>query len=260
MATPAHQTSVHGCHDEAQRRMGRDHVFQERCLRLPDLGVPRTNRYAQGGQVISDVFIQEHPRPNERRHEVAYDPNNPILFVLEVLSESTFRHDLEPKVEIYRAMKVREFWRYNPERWHRREDEPRLWGLRLSAAGTYQDIEPVRTADGLPVYRSEVLGEFRMLDEGGDIHTLQTWDGERSVWLDPARATVLETQAQTRMEDLLALLRQHVAQGALAPDVPHTLAAAWQKARWVPDATDVLKVLVGTSDGSTLLPPEDHRA
>lgn len=108
MATPSHQTSVHGCHAEAQRLLGRGHVFQERCLRLPDLGVPKTNRYAHSGQVIPDIFIQKHPRPDERRHEVAYDPDNPILFVLEVLS--SFRHDLEPKVEIYRAMGVREYF------------------------------------------------------------------------------------------------------------------------------------------------------
>ena len=263
MATPSHQTSVHGCRDEAQRLLGPGHVFQERCLRLPDLGVPQTNRYAQSGQVIPDIFIQEHPRPGERRHEVAYAPDNPILFVLEVLSESSFRHDLEPKVEIYRAMGVREFWRYDPERWHRQAGEPRLWGLRLSVNGQYEDIEPVRHEDGQPVYCSDTLGEFRMLDEGGDIHTLQTWDTTRGAWLDPIRATALEAQVQTRvetrLEDLLALLRQHVAQGSLTPDVPHTLAAAWQKAQWVPDFTEALRVTSGERDWSILLPPEDHR-
>ncbi len=255
MAGPSHQTSVNGCHDEAQRLLGLDRVFKERCLKLPDLGVPKTNRYAQSGQVIPNIFIQEHPRPNERRHEIPYDPDNPILFVLEVLSESTFHHDLEPKVEIYRAMDVREFWRYDPEHLHRREDEPRLWGLRLSAAGAYEDIEPLRMEDGLPVYPSDTLGEFRMLDEGGDIHTLQTWDATRGVWLDPIRATALEAQAQTRMEDLLVLLSQHVAQGTLAPNVPDTLVAAWQKAQWVPDFAEALRVTSGERDWSTLLPP-----
>ena len=255
MATPSHQTSVHGCQDEAQRLLGPGHVFQERCLRLPDLGVSETNRYAQSGQIIPDVFIQERPRPEERRHEVAYDPDNPILFVLEVLSESSFRHDLEPKVEIYQAMGVREFWRYDPERWHRKEGEPRLWGLRLSADREYEAIEPLRMEDGLPVYHSDTLGEFRMLDEGGDIHTLQTWGATRGVWLDPIRATALEAQAQTRMEDLLVLLSQHVAQGTLAPNVPDTLVAAWQKAQWVPDFAEALRVTSGEEDWSTLLPP-----
>ncbi len=269
MATPSHQTSVHGCHAEAQRRLGRGHVFQERCLKLPDLGVLKTNRYAQSGQVIPDIFIQERPRPDERRHEIAYDPDNPILFVLEVLSESTFRHDLEPKVEIYQAMGVREFWRYDPERVYRTGGESLLWGLRLSPAGAYEDIEPVRTADGLSVYRSDTLGEFRMLDEGGDIHTLQTWDATRSVWLDPMRAkdvaadeakqeAVQETAARTQMANLLSLLRQHVAQGTLAPDVPDTLAAAWQEAQWVPDFTEALRVASGERDWSTLLPPGDR--
>ena len=278
MAGPTHQTSVHGCHDEAQRLLGLNRVFRERCLKLPDLGVPETNRYAKSGQIIPDVFIQEQPRPGEDEHEVVYDPDNPILFVLEVLSRSTFHRDLEPKVEIYRAMGVREYWRYDPKRWHRKEGEPLLWGLRLSADGAYEAIEPVRHEDGQPVYRSDTLGEFRMLDEGGNVHTFQTWDSERSVWLDPMRArdlnadevrqvavqetaaqTRMETRLEIRMEDLLALLRQHVAQGALAPDVPHTLAAAWQKAQWVPDFAEALRVTNGERDWLTLLPPGDYR-
>ena len=268
MATPTHQTSVRGCHNEALRRLGRDHVFQERCLKLPALGVPKTNRYARSGQIVPDIFIQEKPRPGENEHEVAYDPDNPILFVLEVLSESTFRHDLEPKVEIYRVMGVREYFLYDPEQWHRKKGELRLWGLRLSVEREYEAIEPVRQADGQPVYRSDTLGEFRMLDEGGNVHTFQTWDGERGVWLDPIRArdldadeakqeAVQETAARTQTANLLTLLRQHAAQGSLAPDVPDTLAAAWRKARWVPDFAEALQVTSGERDWSSLLPPED---
>ncbi|MCE2467343.1 MAG: Uma2 family endonuclease [Caldilineaceae bacterium] len=254
MAGPSHQTSVNGCHDEAQRLLGLDRVFRERCLKLPDLGVSRINRYAQSGQIIPDIFIQEHPRPDE--DEVAYDPDNPILFVLEVLSRSTFHRDLEPKVEIYRAMGVREYWRYDPKRVYRTGDQPRLWGLRLSANGEYEDIEPLRMANGLPVHRSETLGEFRMLDEGRNVHTLQTWDEEQGIWMDPKQATVLETGAR----NILSLLRQQTTQGALAPDVPDILAAAWQQARWVPDFTEALRVTSGERDWSTLLPPEDRGA
>ena len=263
MAGPAHQTSINGCHDEAQRQLGPDRVFRERCLTLPDLGVPRTNRYARSGQIIPDVFIQAHPRPGEDEHEVAYDPDNPILFLLEVLSRSTFRRDLEPKVEMYRAMGVREYWRYDPMRVYRTGNEPLLWGQRLSADGEYEDMAPLRTVDGQPVYRSDTLGVFRMLDEGGNVHTLQTWDEERQAWLDPIRATTLETQVHTRMEtqtaNLLALLGQHAAQGALAPNVLDTLTAAWQKAQWVPDFAEALRVTSGERDWSTLLPPGDRR-
>jgi Uma2 family endonuclease len=254
MAGPSHQTSVNGCHDEAQRLLGLDRVFRERCLKLPDLGVSRTNRYAKSGQVIPDVFIQEKPRPDEDEHEIVYDPDNPILFVLEVLSRSTFHRDLEPKVEIYCAMGVQEYWRYDPKRVYRTGDEPRLWGLRLSADGEYEAIEPLRTVDELPVHRSETLGEFRILDEGGNVHTLQTWDAQQGIWIDPKQATVLETGAR----NILSLLRQQTAQGTLAPDVPDTLAAAWQKARWVPDFTEALRVTSGERDWSTLLPPGDR--
>ena len=272
MAAPYHRTSINGCFDEAQRLLGFNRVFSDRCLKLPDLGVPRTNRYARSGQVMPDVFIQKQPRPDDNRHEVAYDPDNPILFVLEVLSESTFHHDLGPKVEIYRAMGVREYFLYDPEHLHRREGKPRLWGLRLSTDGEYKDIELFRMADGLPVYRSEVLGTFRMLDEGGDIHTFQTWDATRGVWLDPTRArdldadeakqeavqeAVQDTTLTTSQTNFLSQLKLRATQGELASHVPDTLASAWQRAQWVPDAADVLNVLVGSSDWSTLMPPED---
>ena len=155
---------------------------------------------------------------------------------------------------------MREFWRYDPERLHRTGDAPRLWGLRLSADGEYEDIEPVRHEDGQPVHRSDTLGEFRMLDEGEGFHTFQTWDATSGVWLDPEQALKLEIAARVRMENLVLLLRHHAEQGKLPEDVPDTLAAAWQKAQWVPNFDDVLRVTNGECDWSTLLPPENNRA
>ncbi|MYD88982.1 MAG: Uma2 family endonuclease [Caldilineaceae bacterium SB0662_bin_9] len=255
----ARQTSILAAEKEARRLLGRDRVFRDRCLKLSDLGLPRTNRYARCGQIVPDLFIQERPRPDEDEHEVAYDPDNPILFVLQVLFQSTVQYDLGPKVELYWAMGVREFWRYDPDRLHRAEEEPRLWGLRLSAEREYEDIEPIRHEDGQPVYRSDTLGEFRMLDEGESYHTLQTWEVARGVWLDPERALKLEIAARTRMEYLLSQLKQQVGRGALETHVTDTLAAAWRKANWVPDATDAVDVLLGTKDWSSLLPPGDSR-
>ena len=234
MAGSAHGFSIDSSVNEARRLLGTYRVFKDRCLKLPDLDVSRTNRYARSGQVMPDVFIQEHPRPDEHRHEVPFDPDNPILFVLEVLSESTFHHDLGPKVEIYRAMGVREYFLYDPERLHRTGDEPRLWGLQLSADGEYEDIEPTRHEDGLPVYCSDTLGEFRMLDEGGDIHTLQTRDATRGIWLDPMRAgdvatdeakqeAVQDTALTTSQTNFLSQLKLRAAQGELASHVPDTL-------------------------------------
>ena len=52
-------------------------------------------------------------------------------------------------------------------------------------------------------------------------------------------------------------LKLQVAQERLEPHVPETLAAAWERTRWVPDPADVLNVLVGTSDWSVLMPPRD---
>ena len=60
-AGSAHGFSIDGSVDEARHLLGTYRVFKDRCLKLPDLGVPRTNRYARSGQVMPDVFIQEHP-------------------------------------------------------------------------------------------------------------------------------------------------------------------------------------------------------
>ena len=274
----ARQSSILEAEKEARRLLGLDRVFRDRCLKLPDLGVPRTNRYARCGQIVPDLFIQERPRPDANRHYVAYDPDNPIVFVLQVLFQSTVQYDLGPKVELYRALGVREFWRYDPDRLHRARDEPLLWGLRLSTDGEYEDVAPLRHEDGQPVYRSDTLGAFRMLDEGDYFHTLQTWDATRGVWLDPERAwklevedvkrlsvqdVIQETRARIRMkvrtENHLAQLRRYVERGALEPDVLNTLAAAWQHADWVPDAVDVADVLLGIEDWTSLLPPDDRR-
>ena len=75
-----------------------------------------------------------------------------------------------------------------PMRVYRTGNELLLWGQRLSAGGAYEDIAPLYMVGGQPIYHSDKLGAFCMLDEGGNIHTLQTWDEERGVWLDPVRA------------------------------------------------------------------------
>ena len=115
MAPPFHQTSVRGCHNEALCRLGQDHVFQEQCLKLPDLGMPRPTAMPAVARSSRTSSFRRGSVPDESKHEVAYDPDNPILFVLEVLSKSSFRYDLEPKVEIYRVMGIREYFLYDPE-------------------------------------------------------------------------------------------------------------------------------------------------
>ena len=79
-----------------------------------------------------------------------------------------------------------------PMRVYRTGNELLLWGQRLSAGGAYEDIAPLYMVGGQPIYHSDKLGAFCMLDEGGNIHTLQTWDEERGVWLDPVRARDLD--------------------------------------------------------------------
>ena len=128
LAGSDHGFSINSSVEEERRLLGTYRVFKDRCLKLPDRGVPRTNRYVRSGQVMPDVFIQEHSRPDERRHEVAYNPDNPILFVLEVLSESTLHHDLGPRSKSTEPWGVPEYFLYDPERLHRTGGEPRLWG------------------------------------------------------------------------------------------------------------------------------------
>ena len=184
--------------DAVRQALEPDHEFRDKGHLVPDVAV------------LPEVFMPGEPLPRACR--LGVDP--PPLLVLEVLSESTWRADLGPKLDAYAAMGIVEYWLYDPEG-HAPPvyaDGVSFWGWRLDGTGNYVRI-PQQPHDGeWPVYHSEVLAaDIRMLpaaardldvgmpDESGELHRLQWWDPDQDLWRDPevdAERKTREVQAE----------------------------------------------------------------
>ena len=188
--------------DAVRQALGPDHEFHDRGHLIPDVAV------------LPEVLAPGEPLPRACR--LGVDP--PPLLVLEVLSESTWRADLGPKLDAYAAMGIAEYWLYDPEG-HAPPtyaDGISFWGWRLDDTGSYVRIPRQPHAGDWPVYRSEVLeADIRMLpaaardtdvglpDDTGDLHRLQWWDPDRGHWRDPevdAERKTLAIQAEAERQ------------------------------------------------------------
>ena len=119
----------------------------------------------QGGQPIVDKLAPDvyvvFGVPNRKRNSyVTYDEGKPPDFVLEVLSESTWRRDMGVKKAIYERMGVQEYWILDPMDTY--VDPPPLKGFRL-VGDHYEPLAPM--PGGGIAYASDVLGlELRLAD------------------------------------------------------------------------------------------------
>ena len=136
---------------------------------LDDEGRPERRMVAPDVYVIFGV-------PNRKRNSyVTWDEGKLPDFILEVLSFSTWRHDISAKKTLYQRLGVPEFWAADPLGAY---VQPPVQGYRL-VAGAYTPIDPLPGDRGL---RSEVLGlELRVEDgllrirdpqSGRDIHDI----------------------------------------------------------------------------------------
>ena len=169
--------------DAVRQALGPDHEYRDKGHLVPDVAV------------LPDVFPSGEPLP--RAYRLGVDP--PPLLVLEVLSESTWRADLGPKLDAYAAMGIAEYWLYDPEG-HAPPtyaDGVAFWGWRLDDTSGYVPIPRQSGKGGWPVYHSAVLAaDIRMLpaaardedvgipDESVDLHRLQWWDPNQGLWRD----------------------------------------------------------------------------
>ena len=140
-----------------------------------------------------------------RHHRNSYklweEPTVPD-FVLEVLSEKTWRKDVEVKPGLYRDLGVREFWLVDPlgklsaplVAWH------------LSDAGVYERI-PTLPSGGC---RSEVLGAELFLDDEG-LRISDPKTGEvLPTYLEAQRLLEREVAAREAAEKRIAELEQRL--------------------------------------------------
>ena len=142
--------------------------------------------------VAPDVFAVfgasgNHPR---RSWVVSREGGSVPAFVLEIASESTWRHDSTGKREIYAAMGVQEYWRFDPERAY---FPVPLVGERL-VNGVYEPIEVHADANADVVLRghSEALGLDICVRSDFD---LRLYDPLRGEWLRSHRESEAERLA-----------------------------------------------------------------
>ena len=107
--------------------------------------------------VVPDMFVAFGAGAADRWSYKVWEEGQVPDFALELLSEETWRRDIEAKPGLYEALGVREFWIFDPLG---RLPQP-IVGRRLDPAGAYRRVR--RTDGG---YRSGVLGLD--LIEGGD--------------------------------------------------------------------------------------------
>lgn len=162
--------------------------------------------------VAPDVYVT-FGVPNRKRNSfVTWDEGKMPDFVLEVLSFSTWRHDISAKKALYQRFGVPEFWVADPVSAF---VEPPVQGYRL-VAGVYTPIEPLPGDRGV---RSEVLGlEFRVEDgrlrirdpqTGRDIHDIhgaaealrQAEAGQRQAEVARRQAEVARQEAEAARQE-----------------------------------------------------------
>ena len=135
------------------------------CLRVDEHGEVRLNQAAGkpiADRLAPDVFVVFGVPSRRRDSYVACDEGKPPDFVLEVLSESTWRRDMGARKTIYERMGVQEYWILDPLDAY--VDPPPLKGFRL-IGNRYEPIAPM-PGSGI-VYASEALGLELRLSDGG---------------------------------------------------------------------------------------------
>lgn len=105
--------------------------------------------------VAPDVFMVNGARGNHKRRSwFTWRENAAPAFVLEIASDSTWRHDSVGKRAIYAEIGVTEYWRFDPTG---EFFSPALVGEHL-VDGVYQPIEASEDEDGILRGHSDALG------------------------------------------------------------------------------------------------------
>ena len=161
-------------------------------------------------RVAPDVFVVFGARKAKRDTYLLWNEPKAPDFVLEITSLATRREDQETKRELYRRLKVREYFQYDPTRDYL---EPPLQGLAL-VGREYQPLPVREVADGTLALRSDVLGlelrlqvaeerlRFHAPPTGHDLPDLAETEDRLQQEIAARRA------AEARLAELEALLRR----------------------------------------------------
>ena len=158
--------------------------------------------------VAPDVFVVFGVDKHTRRSYMVWREGKAPDFVMEITSASTYARDIGEKRDIYAAIGVTEYWRFDPQR---ECFDPPLAGERLAADGSYGPIPVGEDEDRILRGYSATLG----LDICVRDDSLRLYDPINRSWLrnlSEAEAALQATEERNRA--LAALLRQH----GISPD------------------------------------------
>ena len=126
--------------------------------------------------VVPDLFVTLGP-PKIDTPDVylTWEQGKPPDFALEVASKTTFRRDRREKIEIYRALGVKEYFLHDATD---RFLKPRLQGFRAVGAGQYAPVVPTVAPKGVICLHSGVLNVHFRTVEGEAAPQLLGPDGE----------------------------------------------------------------------------------
>ena len=186
-----------------------------------------------GARVAPDVFVVVGAPNRDRSSYLLWkEPKGPD-FVLEITSRRTYREDQGPKRELYRSLRVQEYWQYDPTQDYLR---PPLQGLELIGDG-YRRLPSRELRDGTLALASRVLGlELRLVERGLRFHDPETgqdledlaetdatrqraeqeWQHERQARQQAEQERQHERQARQRAEQERAAAETRLAQEAAA--------------------------------------------
>ena len=137
--------------------------------------------------VVPDVLVAFGVEPGQRRSYKVWREPKPPDFVLEVLSDTTWRTDVEDKPGLYEDLGVREYWTFDPL--GLRRGHAAVAGMAFPHNGTGATLPEV--APGR--WRSAVLG-LDMVPEGGMLWLHDPETGERLPDMAAAVARYLEAE------------------------------------------------------------------
>ena len=145
------------------------------------------------GRLSPDVLVAFGASPDPARCEFDADRLGAPDFVLEVLSETTWRRDVDAKLKTYAAIGVRECFLFDPTG---QFPVPGLQGYELTKT-RIRRLSPTRLPNGAEGVRSPLLGLIAYVKgDGAPSHP-----GAQEIrWLDPATGEALPTYAEIRAE------------------------------------------------------------
>ena len=167
-----------------------------------------------GVWVAPDVFAVFGVSRHDRSSYLLWREGKAPDFVLEITSRTTRGEDQGRKRELYRWLKVQEYWQYDPTGDYL---SPRLQGQRLTG-GEYVRMAEQERAHGLLALSSEVLGlelhatadGLRYYDPVTDTYLLSHADseaGRRAAEAGLAEEAAARRAAEARIAELEARLR-----------------------------------------------------